>query len=255
MTAAHIFPYGAGQAMMDNFFGRERENKPEMFEIENGMIISTDAEDKISSGQMALVPGVREDASNDEIDDWRESHPRPYKIHIFNPDSKEMNKIVPPFFGVDMTTRRQGQTWADLHGQNVEFRSDHRPRARYLYWQWMINMLKAVMQVNHRVDNPMPKEFGKRFWGTGGKWIKKKYLLGLAEYAGHAFEWDNLLEAAQEPEKKEDNEPDSAAAIVGAVQMRGGFLEELRDEDEDEDEDDDDDEDEDEDEGDDDDED
>lgn len=46
MTAAHIFPYGAGQAMMDNFFGREHEDKPGMFEIENGMIMSTAAEKK-----------------------------------------------------------------------------------------------------------------------------------------------------------------------------------------------------------------
>ena len=82
MTAAHIFPYGAGHAMMDNFFGREHKDKPEMSEIENGMIMSTAAEQKISSGQIALVPGVREDASNEEIDDWRESHPRTYKILI-----------------------------------------------------------------------------------------------------------------------------------------------------------------------------
>ena len=54
------------------------------------------------------------------------------KLCVFNPDSKEMKKALPPFFGVDMTTRGEAQTWADTHGQNVEFRSDHRLRARHL---------------------------------------------------------------------------------------------------------------------------
>ena len=43
--------------MMDKFFGREHEDKPEMSEIKNGMIMSTAAEKKISSSHMALMPG------------------------------------------------------------------------------------------------------------------------------------------------------------------------------------------------------
>ena len=238
MTAAHIFPYGAGQVMMDNFFGREDEHKPEMSEIENGMIISTAAEKNISSGHMALVPGVREDATNEEIDQWRESHPRPYKIHVFNLDSKQMKQILTPAVQIDMTIKEPGLTWASLHGRNVQFRSAHCPRARNLYWQCMINTLKAVMQVNRRVENPLPEEFGKRFWGTGGKWIKQKYLSVLAGYAGHELEWGSSMEASQASETKEDNDPDPAVAMVVAVQLRGGFPEKVRNEQDGEDEDD-----------------
>ena len=47
--------------------------------------------------------------------------------------------------------------------------------------------------------------------------------VGFAEYAGHAFEWDDPVEAAQESDTEADNEPGSAVAVVGAVQMRRLF--------------------------------
>lgn len=70
----------------------------------------------------------------------------------------------------------------------------------------------------------MSKEFGKRFWGTGGKWIQEKDLLGFAEYSGHAFEWEDSAEALEESETKHNIEPDTTAVMVGAVQLRGGSV-------------------------------
>ena len=48
-------------------------------------------------------------------------------------------------------------------------------------------------------------------------------LVGFAEYVGHAFEWDDPMEAAQESDTEADNEPGSAVAAVGAVQVRRLF--------------------------------
>ena len=49
-TAAHMFSYKHGQAMMDAIFGREKGAEPELFSPRNGIIIDTLAEKKFDKG-------------------------------------------------------------------------------------------------------------------------------------------------------------------------------------------------------------
>lgn len=121
---------------MYNFLGREHEDKPELFEIKNGMMVSRVIEKTISGGLMPQAPGLREDASHKEIDEWKASCPRSYEVHAFNPDSNRMKHRLDPYRIIDAnnkTVSAEVGTWAELHGRPVQFRSDHRPRARYLY--------------------------------------------------------------------------------------------------------------------------
>ena len=65
-------------------------------------------------------------------------------------------------------------------------------------------------------------------------------MLAFPEYLGHAVGWENLLEAAAEPED-DDNEPDPGGLVVAVEQIRKttrklakGWYEEEYDEEEDE---------------------
>ena len=218
MRAAHMFPYGAGQTTMDELFGREDEERPEMFEIENGLIMCSHAESRIANGFMALVPDVPDNASNVIVREWRNSAVKQYKIRVICPDHRNM-KMFLPIYGPSQESKEVAKTWVDLDGQRVKFRSDHRPRARYLYWQFCVSLLRAAWSSEHRKYNAVTEQLGKQFWGSGGSWIRRKYLLGFAEYIGHAVEWERLMEEAQPAVNEEDNSPDPGGVVVAAKQI------------------------------------
>ena len=240
MRAAHIFPYGAGQTAMDELFGRNADNREELMEPENGLMMCEDAVKKIADGGIVLVPDVPNDASAEELGTWTNAAVKEYKLRVLCPASKSMQEVLPFISSVkeDKTDRPR---WYSLEGKRVECRSDHRPRARYLYWQFAVALLRQAWQTNHRANNPVAAEFGKQFWGTKGSWIKRKYLLAFTEYLGHAVEWDNLLEAATEPENEEDDKPDPAGLVLASTQITSmrkrtaeGWENEEEDEEEDE---------------------
>ena len=210
IRAAHIFPYGAGQTAMDQLFGRDDNDREELFEPENGLMMSMGAEKRIENGWMVLVPDMPADATTAQLDTWSKAKVKEYKLRVLCPENANMKKYL------DITEAR---VWNDLDGQRVQFRSDHRPRARYLYWQFAIALLRKALQSDHKKNNPVAAELGKRYWGTGGPWIRRKYLLAFTEYLGHEVEWENLLEAATEPED-DDNETDPGGLVVAVEQIR-----------------------------------
>ena len=195
------------------------------------------AEKRIENGWMVLVPDVPADATTAQLDTWSKAKVKEYKLRVLCPETANMKKYL------DITEARVGN---DLDGQRVQFESDHRPRARYLYWQFAIAFLRKALQSDHKKNNPVAAELGKRYWGTGGPWIRRKYLLAFAEYLGHEVGWENLLEAAAELEENDDNRPDPGGLVVAVEQIRrtrrkldkgwGAYGEEDQDEDEDEDE-------------------
>lgn len=70
IRAAHIFPYSASQTAMDKLFGRDANDREELFEPENGMMMSVDAEQRIANGCIVLVPDVPNDATAMVYDQW-----------------------------------------------------------------------------------------------------------------------------------------------------------------------------------------
>ena len=211
IRAAHVFPYSAGQIAMDQMFGRDDDKREELFEPENGMMMCVDAEKRIENGWMVLVPDVPDDATTGQLNTWSNAKIKEYKLRVLCPEKADMKKWI------DIS---ESSDWNDLDGQRVQFRSNHRPRARYLYWQFAIALLRKAWQTDHRTENPITAGLGKRYWGIGGPWIKRKYLSAFTTYLGHEVNWDNLLEAAAEPEKEDDNEPDPGGLVVAVEQIR-----------------------------------
>lgn len=219
IRAAHIFPYSAGQTAMDELFGRDANDREELFEAENGMMMSVDAEKRIANGCLVLVPDVPNDATAMVYDEWTKANIKNYKLRVLQPNDKSMRTALPGS-RANEESGKDRRHWHELNGQKVTFRSDFRPRARYLYWQFAVSLMRKALQTQHRENNPLTEEFGKQFWGTRGRWIKQKHLLGFAEYLGHAVQWENLMEAAIEPDNEEDMRPDAGGVIVACNQLR-----------------------------------
>ncbi|KAL9599169.1 MAG: hypothetical protein Q9219_004036 [cf. Caloplaca sp. 3 TL-2023] len=230
VVAAHIFPYAAGQLSMDKLFGRP-DGEAELMAPANGLMMCSDAEKRFDMGWMALVPDLPTNATKEQEKGWAEASVRGYKIRVLNARVKQMTELLPVGSPLDPQSGRD-RSWWELDGQRVAFSSDHRPRARYLYWAFAVALMRYAYQSKHSEHQPLTAEFGKRFWGTGGPWIRRKYLRGFAEYLGHDFKWDNLMEAAMDPEDTDD-EVDPAGVIMAdkelertRVKMEEGWMEE-----------------------------
>ena len=233
MHAAHIFPWAEGQVAMDEVFGREVENVEELNEIQNGLMLSEYAEKRLEDGDLVLVPDVKDAASQEEIDAWSESEPKEYKIRVINPEAKGMDWFHPGYVN-------PRETWNDLDGKKVQFSSDHRPRARYLYWQYCKTVLRqSWKEKGTKAKDVLMRERGKKFWGTKGPYIKKRMLLAFVEQLGHDHE--ALMENAI-VESEEDNIPESdpSALLLASAEIRKSHRKYNKDEDEEDEESDDD---------------
>ena len=215
IRAAHIFPYAAGKIAMQEMFGGDENDADELMEPENGLMVSLEAEKKIATGLILIVPDVPDNATVDQLDAWTKMEPKEYKLRVLNPNHEEMRKILPPYVPATQPGRKR-RVWGELDGQSVHFRGRHRPRARYLYWQFAVGLLRQALQSNHRQSNPVAKEFGKKYWGNAGSYIKRCHLRGFAEHLGHTIEWDNSTDAYM----KDEDQPSPGGLILGLEQIR-----------------------------------
>lgn len=167
---------------------------------------------------------VKDAASQGETDAWSESEPKEYKIRVMNPKAKGMDwahlAYIPPSRTWNDLDRKKVETWNDLDGKKVQFSSDHRPRTRYLYWQYC----KAVLRQSWKEKGTNAKdvlvpEQGKNPWGSKDPYIKKRMLLAFVEQLGH--DHDALIENAI-VECEEDNIPESdpSALLLASVEIR-----------------------------------
>ena len=120
---------------MDQLFGRDDNDREELFEPENGLMMLADAEKRIENGWMVLVPDVPADATTAQLDTWSKVKVKEYKLRVLCPENANMKQYIDHI---------SGRVWNDLDGQRVQFRSDHRPRARYLYWQFAVALLRKA---------------------------------------------------------------------------------------------------------------
>ncbi|KAL8660559.1 MAG: hypothetical protein Q9202_006413 [Teloschistes flavicans] len=216
-NAAHVFPHSGGQLAMEHMFGRP-DGREELTSIENGIIMSFQAEKRIANGWMVLIPNLSETATEEELDRWAKAEPKEYRIRVLDRDPKEMKEPLPPGAPLHQPSERR-RSWWELDGEPVEFRTSHRPRARYLYWQFAVALLRKAYRSTHREANPIASEFGKRFWGTAGPWIRRKYLLGFVENLGHDLPRENLLEAAADDGENEECKASPAGVLQANRQL------------------------------------
>lgn len=190
VKATHIFPNAAGHANMKAIFELDELHTPL-----NVILMCSEAEERFDASLFALVPHAERTEAG--IAAWRKTEPRDYVFRVIDPKAARMKE---PVFGLE-------KTWVELDGQVVAFKTDARPRARYLYWHWACSVIKKA-----RMDNAEQLEQRQKdvYWGTRGRWFKKSMLVGFAEICGHEFEWALPTEAGVD----DGEEPDYALALA-----------------------------------------
>ncbi|KAG8525683.1 uncharacterized protein KY384_000443 [Bacidia gigantensis] len=226
MKAAHIFPWKHGRNAMDCLFATSNE----MFSPLNGIMMGEQAEDRFDRGYLCLVPAVNDIRSKQNVNNWLQGR-QEYKIMTFQRKISLMqNKICNGPFA--------GRTWASLDGELVKFSSDHRPRARYLYFHHLFCCHRAAWDASNFMEfkgDALKDHFGAQYWGTAGTYITECFLRGFVLEIGH--EHEHLLDHAI---KDGDSKPDytMSSLMRNASYKEEGGESETDEEDEEEEEDD-----------------
>ncbi|EAA33784.2 hypothetical protein NCU08538 [Neurospora crassa OR74A] len=210
MVAAHLVPRSLGTDIMVTLFGKEAE--AEMYSPRNGLLLHKNVEKALDLGLIAIVPDLAEDAKEEEWEKWESSRPRGYKWKVMDNDAKllEENCWVKPDHPESIIMVRE------LDGKPLQFRetSDHRPRARYLYFLFVSALLKKAWDhKNRRKPEAVQKDqIGKRMWATKGRYLHRAMLVAMSQEAGHHLDedWDRPPHPGSD---EEELQPDAEGAI------------------------------------------
>jgi hypothetical protein len=187
MIAGHLFASMHGQDTMDAIFGKTKS--PELFSPCNGLLIHYSVEDYIDSGKFVIVPDLPDSPTKMDLTSWVRREPREYKIRILDKNWSKLNKKVLIY---------NDMTWADLDNKRLEFRTLFRPRARYLYFLYCIQVLRYTWQLEDATEEAavLRNEAGKPFWPTAGRYINRRMLLAFIEELGHQDYYEILQGAS-----------------------------------------------------------
>ncbi|KAF2795828.1 hypothetical protein K505DRAFT_239106 [Melanomma pulvis-pyrius CBS 109.77] len=203
-TASHLFSVRHGQDMMVAIFGEE--SKTELFSPRNALLLPVEIEKYFDSALFVIVPAIKHDASRAELPLWEQTNPRNYKIKILDFEHPSINQVVVA-----------EKTWKMLDDHQLQFKNSFRPRARYLYFNYCVQLLRLSWKKGGQVKAlpGLKAEVGKGFWGTKGKYLPMNQLKAFVEELGH--EYDGLLDGGDDTVVKEGDDDVLLAAIVGQV--------------------------------------
>jgi len=177
MTAVHLFSWMHGQDTMDAIFGTT--DTPELFSPKNGLMISTCIEKYFDSGKIVLVPDLPERASIIDTRGWIKRDPRQYKIRIIDPNWKKLDKPVHPWIELK---------WSALQDRRLVFKTQFRPRARYVYFHYCVQVLRHIwQQETPDAIGVLNDDEGNPFWATPSKYMSKNMLRAFVEELGHEY--------------------------------------------------------------------
>jgi hypothetical protein len=195
-------------------------------------------EKEIENGWLLIVPWLGEEVEKQpdntsyptvtQIKAWEQSKVKEYKIKIL---LHKDNKLVDRNIG-----SKKDPTIRELDGRKLIFLNDFRPRARYLYYLYCVQILKqAWTQSSPTPGVKMPPKgeilkdtIGKGFWGTRGSYMAENMLRGFVDELGHEFEF--LMEGAMESAA---NESDPIGLLAGAVDIEAAAPTSIDEEDDD----------------------
>lgn len=207
LQGAHLFPYAQGQ-FMDDIFGKGAHE--ELFSPKNGLLLHRNVKHALEKGFAMIVPDVdlepadpdfplRDKQERDNrLKAWKRAKTKEYKFIV--PDEKQP-AVNEKFY----SPKGEPITIAELNGKRLEFLSNSRPRARYVWWTFFNAVLRRSWSQKLTEGNMQHKEVQKRtlYWGSDGSYIKKSQILGCIEEIGHDVEIESSGEESYVKPKME----------------------------------------------------
>ncbi|DAA73861.1 TPA_exp: Uncharacterized protein A8136_3847 [Trichophyton benhamiae CBS 112371] len=159
-VAAHIFPLSYGQQAMDNIFGKDTHE--EINTARNGLFLPSEFEPAFDAYQVVIVP-------HGPVT----SQPREWQVILLDHSGL---KEVPVC----------GMTFGQLHKMKLIFPTESRPRAKYLYFHFILGILSyyCPQKFMGGVDTELLDQLTIA-WGSKGNYIVDDVIHGLLERVGH----------------------------------------------------------------------
>lgn len=178
---AYMFSEKHGQELMSKIY----RTNDEMYTAKNGILISDLWAEYLDTGFFAIVPDVDDLCDRRELRAWQRSDPREYKIKILDFEHEAIDRATHCY---------DSRTYRSFDNHRLTFRSNARPRARYVYWQYCLNML--MRSYSRRTRHPddetssarsVLEDTEKVFWGSRGTYTQDSWLDALSNELGRRW--------------------------------------------------------------------
>ncbi|KAI1770240.1 hypothetical protein F4818DRAFT_455858 [Hypoxylon cercidicola] len=205
ITAAHLVPHSLGNDMLVALFGGNFEG--ELDTPNNGLLLHQIVKTAMDDGVIAIVPDIADNPSTEEVTLWDNSDLKDYKWKIIDPEAQILDEALE----VNREDLANPMTIRDIENRKLSFKNSMRPRARYLYYLFALAHLKLAWRQEYRQDPKavLEKQLVKGFWATKGRYLKRSFLLALANEIGH----DTELAENVPIEPGDDTDPDDARVL------------------------------------------
>ncbi|KAI9848049.1 MAG: hypothetical protein M1837_001151 [Sclerophora amabilis] len=155
LKAAHIVPSMLGVELADYIFGVGTGAR--LYSVDNCLLLHMDIEIALSNGTLVIVPV---DPTENPIRRW--------KAVVTNDACRNQNAV------------NEDSCLGDLDGRELEFRTEQRPAARFLYYHFVMTLLRR-RQYRQPGWERLWAEFSKtQPWPTPGRYLRQSMLLTLA---------------------------------------------------------------------------
>ncbi|KAI1350041.1 hypothetical protein F5Y01DRAFT_326733 [Xylaria sp. FL0043] len=158
ITAAHIVRHNVTELAAEHLFGPAKDSSGHIWSTKNGIPLLSAYEKMLDDAVIAIIPTA---------------------------DGKDLKVVVLEHASLEDEAVKGESALRQLNGQVLEFRTEHRPSMRYLYFSFAVNILRRQRYAvdgwwKHRIHyTEVP------FFATPGKWIKETTLRKLAVRIGH----------------------------------------------------------------------
>ncbi|KAF4867879.1 hypothetical protein CGCSCA1_v012953 [Colletotrichum siamense] len=203
LTAGHVVKVNVGDNVAFALFGTPEDEKSHIWSKKNGILMLEEYEEAWDAGRFVIVPKLRDDGSEDET----------LKIIVLDRSLLDEKAAI---------NRPWGKA---LDGLELQFKTNLRPLKRYLYFKFVMTMLRRQRgeAPGAAQDRYKAGDIAKKLWMTPGGYLKDSTLYALSRQAGvmedeKAIEFWNLM-SKPEPVSELAEEVSKTLALTAELGM------------------------------------
>ncbi|KAI5857499.1 hypothetical protein GGS23DRAFT_587678 [Durotheca rogersii] len=199
LRAAHIVAHNVGELHAKYLFGAAPNQRTgHLMSPENGLPICQPYERLLDEARIAIAPGNSRGGG----------YQRDWKIVILDPSLLNDSVVYQP----------GNLPWGKrLDGLRLSFRNEFRPKARYLYFSFVANVLRRQRGNAPKWWEAIQSYMDTPAWVTPGEWIRTSTLRRLARRIGQTMEYSSQNPSSILPSLAEDDKNPRGGGKGGQV--------------------------------------